>query len=95
MSENRIVPVQHVYLSEMVEDRLRAMGVDGLVHPWTECGCRCEDLMPCGAPHPECEAAYDVGPYDESDHWMVAAHKNGRLRAKAAVIHEWRTREGD
>jgi len=51
---------------EMVAERLKADGYDGLRDDWGECACKLEDLMPCGGdtvvPHepPNCMPANAV-----------------------------------
>lgn len=37
-----------VGLKQLVGRQLEAIGADGLVYPEFECGCRLNDLMPCG-----------------------------------------------
>lgn len=45
---------------EMVRERLLADGYDGLVDEHGECGCRLDDLAPCGEMGEGCEAAHAV-----------------------------------
>jgi len=50
-----------VNLREYVGGRLLEDGYDGLLNTGTDCGCRLDDLMPCGEPGENCEPGY-AGP---------------------------------
>lgn len=52
---------------QIVEDRLRADGFDGLTHCDGECACLIADLAPCGEIGGNCEAGYRV-PCECGDH---------------------------
>ena len=52
---------------QIVEERLRADGYDGLTHCDGECGCLISDLAPCGDMLDTCEAGYRV-PCECGDH---------------------------
>lgn len=54
-------------LCDMVKRWLQDNRFDGLCHSDSECGCSLEDLMLCGEPSPECEAAYSAPPPKDSD----------------------------
>ncbi len=43
-------------ITEIIKEWLLANGYDGLFHADMECGCGIDDLIPCGAPPPDCEA---------------------------------------
>lgn len=48
-------------VKEMVEQRLRIAGKDGLYHNIISCACQLDDLMPCGNHYmAQCEAGYKV-----------------------------------
>jgi hypothetical protein len=44
-------------VSDIVRRWLQANGYDGLFSEW-ECGCKLDDLMPCGDLYSDCEAGY-------------------------------------
>lgn len=47
-------------LSQIVEDWLKSNGYDGLFNADVHCGCKLDDLMPCGEPTSDCQAGYLV-----------------------------------
>lgn len=52
---------------QIVEQRLRADGYDGLTHCDGDCACEISDLAPCGEILDTCEAGYRV-PCECGDH---------------------------
>jgi hypothetical protein len=55
-------------LKDMVIAQLKAKGADGLCNE--ACGCRLDDLMPCGEPHEDCVAAKQDAPTaEEKSEW--------------------------
>jgi hypothetical protein len=58
-------------IKQMVEERLRKDGFDGLC--CDGCGCRVEDLMPCGAPCMDCKPGHiRYGTFsDKKDTWVI------------------------
>lgn len=58
-------------IKDMVADRLRKDGMDGLCNTF-DCGCRLDDLMPCGEPHPSCIAGrIRYGKFDHGTDWII------------------------
>ncbi len=43
---------------QILEEWLKARGYDGLCHPDCGCGCRIDDIMPCGECFDDCEPGY-------------------------------------
>jgi len=64
-------------METIVKKWLRAHGYDGLYNDWMECGCRLDEFMPCGEPGTDCQAAYDHGPRQGSNHWMAPNKPEG------------------
>lgn len=55
-------------VSELIEQRLRAIGAEGLVNLNAECGCTLENLEPCGGVHlDDCQAAMKSRRKSEDD----------------------------
>lgn len=46
-------------IKQIVEERLRADGFDGLCR--ADCGCKLDDLMPCHEPGTDCVAGHFMG----------------------------------
>ncbi len=46
-------------IRQIVEKYLRKNKFDGLFSGW-DCGCKIDDLMPCGEAPPECEPGYKM-----------------------------------
>lgn len=62
----------------IVEQYLRAIGMDGLANSDAECGCHVDDLMPCSDPGMGCEAARNDKARAKAeglDYWMVPCGK--------------------
>ena len=49
-----------IVVPDLIRDGLEAQGATGLVNTEMPCGCGLDDLMPCGEPCPDCEAAYVI-----------------------------------
>ncbi len=66
-------------LKEIIRDWLVAHKCDGLCNE-IECGCRLDDLMPCGNPGVDCVAARSGDPPDDADpdldFWMYPIAKD-------------------
>lgn len=45
-------------IKEIVAEYPKSKGFDGLWSPNAECGCKVDDLAPCGGPMEDCEAGY-------------------------------------
>jgi len=62
-------------LKEIVKSWLETNGYDGLCDSDNECGCKLDDLMPCGEPGMNCEPGYEVEAPEGSDYDFLIAPK--------------------
>ena len=53
---------------DIVKNYLAVSGFDGLYYG--DCGCRIDDLAPCGHINESCRAGYNQGPRDGLDWWI-------------------------
>ncbi len=89
---------------EMVRAYLDGMGFDGLYSADAECGCKLDDLAPCGEMSPECAAGYlhPVGCpceicADGEDTWHICGEpfKAKKTNVALALFKElWKTTHG-
>lgn len=68
---------------EIVKQHLRDGGFDGLVCGAAECGCRLDDLHPCGESMSECEPAYSHDDPDSPGDWIMRTSKPSAANPKA------------
>ena len=70
-------------VQDMIEERLKADGFDGLFCRAGACGCEISDLVPCSEDCTGCEPGYKVTCSDNCDHgyqpmldeWHIQAEK--------------------
>lgn len=61
-------------LIELVKAQLQSQGFDGLCSD--SCGCKIDDLMPCGEPSPNCTAGYKhIISVDGYSEWVITKSK--------------------
>lgn len=61
---------------QIVKEKLKAMGADGLVCPDEECGCKLDDLAPCGGDISECQPGWISSPTGQVEHdWLMWSSK--------------------
>lgn len=71
---------------EIVSEHLRTIGADGLVCPDAECGCKLDDMAPCGGNFSACQPGYLSEPRDPwLDDWTMWTTKE-RAEAENALI---------
>lgn len=69
-------------LRDLTIKALTSEGFDGLYSDWG-CGCKLDDLMPCGEPSPACAPGYlgpcdpETCPNDGDCDWHIQAEKVG------------------
>ena len=59
-------------LKEIAKSWLKTNGYDGLFSIDGNCGCEVDNLMPCGAPDPDCEPGYKIDSDDDYDFLIVS-----------------------
>lgn len=52
-------PSKLVTLEDVVADACERLGRDGLVNMQLQCGCKLDDLAPCGEPSLDCDLAFE------------------------------------
>ena len=71
---------------EIVREHLVSVGADGLVCPDAECGCKLDDLAPCGGGIGGCKPGYLGAVNDPSqDDWTMWTSKELAEKHKADV----------
>lgn len=70
---------------EIVKAHLEANGFDGLVAVDAECGCLCDDLVPCSGDFSMCEPGYRGAHADEPGEWAIYRTKAAALDSVAAA----------
>ena len=78
-------------IQDMVADRLRKDGMDGLWCPQDggRCGCRLDDLMPCSEPNPACEAGrIRYGAFEGGETWIIEPNAQNQGLAPQGENHE-------
>ena len=68
---------------EIVKAHMEANGFDGLVQADAECGCLCDDLVPCGGDFSTCEPGYRGMSADEPGEWGIYRTKAKALESVA------------
>lgn len=67
-------------VTKIVRKYLSENGFDGLYNADAECGCRIDDLAPCGEPIGECRPGYS-GPGSEGSSFNIYGNKADRDEA--------------
>ncbi len=66
----------NIEVKQIIEERLRQDGFDGLFHQFLDCGCSIENgLAPCDGIHPECEAGYIVWEEENGTDFAIVPKK--------------------
>lgn len=73
---------------QIVSNYLTSIGANGLVCPDAECGCKLDDLAPCGGDFGGCQPGYISKPTDPVEcNWLMwptkelAEQQNARINA--------------
>ncbi len=67
----------------ILKAHLEARGFDGLVAVDAECGCLCDDLVPCSGDFGQCEPGYRGAHAEEPGEWAIYRTKEGALDSLA------------
>ena len=74
-------------LHEIAAEWLKTNGYDGLFLV-SECACEIDELMPCGEPHPDCEAGYKTKDNPDSGYdFMIGPEKEATATTRLQPSH--------
>jgi hypothetical protein len=69
---------------DIVRVHLQTHGYDGLVQTDARCGCRLDDLVPCGSLCDDCEPAFVGVDSDDPTTWAMYRSKEAAQASRAA-----------